>query len=355
MTDSGEDDETALREALSVIGLSDTEVETYLALLGRGEATTRTVAEDADVTQRAVYDIAARLEDRGLVRVNDHASPTTIRVVPPNESVASLTDRLDAITPALEDRFNETTQQAPEIQIVKSRETALKRLRGAISQAKREIVLAVPEHVYPAIESALRAAVERDVLVLLLVGEMKDSNGDGDRFAGAADVVRYWDESLTFLYVRDDESAMIGDPRLVSGTHADEDGVVVSQRNLAGSILGLYLSGYWPASTELFVTDPLPLPQRFEWFRRALFHATLLHQTGTDLRASIETESGTTISGPVSQIRQALIEPATNEFSLEASLSIETDDGEVSIGGRGSFVEDYEAKSVTLRSDSPYS
>lgn len=100
------------------------------------------------------------------------------------------------------------------------------------------------------------------------------------------------------------------------------------------------------------MTDPDPLPRTFGWFRKALLHATLHHRMGTDLWAEVETESGTEIVGSVSQIRQALIEPATNEFTLEASLYIETDEGEVSIGGRGSFVEDYEAKSIILRSDS---
>lgn len=351
MTLSGGEDETALRDGLAIIGLSDTEISAYLVLLERGEATTRTVAEDADVTQRAVYNIAERLEDRGLVRVNDYASPTTIRALPPNESIPSLTDQLDSITPTLKNRFNETAQQTPEIQIVKSRETTLKRLRNAISNAQHEVALAIPEHVYTDIESELRAAVERDILVLLLVGEMENPN-NSERFVGSVDVLRYWGESLVFLYVVDDESAMIGDSGLLSGTHTDEDGVVVSQQGLAGSIFGLYLSGYWPASTEAFVTDPAPLPRTFEWFRKALLHATLHHRAETDLWAEIETESGTKIVGSVSQIRQALIEPATNEFTLEASLYIETDGREVSIGGRGSFVEDYKATSVTLWSDS---
>jgi sugar-specific transcriptional regulator TrmB len=351
MTQSGGDDDTELRKELSVFGLSDTEIDTYLALLARGEATTSAVSKDADVTQRAVYNIAERLENRGLVRVNGHASPTTIRALPPKEAIGALAGRLEAITPTLEELFNETQPRTPEIQMIKSRETALKRLRGAISQAEREVFVAIPESCYSDVEPELRAAVDRELFVLLLIGDADDIEGAGSRYAGSADVVRCWGESLPFLYAVDDQSSMIGSSGILSGTHTDEDAVAVSQQNLAGSILGLYLSGYWPASTEVFVTEPYPFPRTFEWFRQATFHAILHHRNGADLWADVETDEGERVVGKVSQIRQAFVEPATNAFTLENSLFIETDGGEVSIGGQGAFVEDYEAASITLRTE----
>jgi sugar-specific transcriptional regulator TrmB len=351
MTQTGANDEAALREELAVFGLSDTEIDTYLALLARGEATTSAVSEDADVTQRAVYNIAERLENRGLVRVNDHASPTTIRALPPKEAMGGLADRLESITPSLEARFNETQPKTPEIRMVKSRETAFKRLRNAISAAEREVFVAVPENCYAEIEPELRDAVDRGLLVLLLLGDADEVEDAESRFEGTADVVRRWGERLPFLYATDDRSAMIGDAGILSGTHTDEDAVSVSQQNLAGSILGLYLSGYWPAATEVYVRDPYPLPRTFEWFRQATFHAMLHHLNGEDLRVEIETSDGEMLSGRVSQIRQAIIEPATNAFTLENSLFVETAEGEVSVGGQGSFVEEYEAEVTTIRTE----
>lgn len=350
MTQSPRGDDRSLRDELATFGFSDTEIDTYLTILSQGETTTGEVAEDADVTQRAVYGIAERLEDRGLVRVNDHASPTTIRAVPPAEAIQTLSERLESIQPTLEAQYNETAPKAPEIQIVKSRETVLKRFRKAVSDARDEVILAVPKGTYPEIEAELAAAKERGALVLVLIGEMEAPDGDGERYAATADIVRYWSESLPFLYAVDNESAMIGDAEILSGTHADEDAVVVSEDNLAGSIFGLYLGAYWPASTELHVTDPDPLPREFDWFRTAVVQAILHYRQGTDLRAVIETESGEEIAGRVTEIRQPLVDPPTNEFTLETSIYVETDDGEVlSAGGHGSFLEDYEAVSVALR------
>lgn len=51
--------------------------------------------------------------------------------------IETLSDRLDSIQPSLEARFNETESQTPERQMVKSRETALTRLRSAIRDAPR--------------------------------------------------------------------------------------------------------------------------------------------------------------------------------------------------------------------------
>ncbi|NLV11562.1 TrmB family transcriptional regulator [Halomicrobium mukohataei] len=349
MGTSDEHDDEQLRDELSVFGLSDTEIDTYLALLACGEASTSTVSETTDVTQRAVYNIAERLEGRGLVRVNDHASPTTIRALPPAEAIENLSDRLDSIRPSLEARFNETTPETPEIQMIKSRETALKRIESAISAARQELLLAVPEHVFPEIESELRTAVDSDVVVFLLIGGMDEVDGDGSEFAGIADVVRYWGESLPLVYTVDDAAAMIGDSTIVSGTHTDDVAVTVSEPQLSGSILGMYFSAYWPAATELYVTDPDPLPRSYDWFRQATLHATLHEQAGVDLHAEVETESGTTVAGPITEIRQAFIEPTSNDFTLENSFFIDTGDGIVSVGGKGSFIEDYQSRSVRLR------
>ena len=342
-------DDTALKAKLANFGLSEKEVESYLALLSHGEATASTISEDADVSQQAVYKIVERLEDRGLARVNDHASPTTIRAVPPATAMAELTDEIESMTPLLEERFNESQPQAPEVQMIKSRETVLKRAKESIAQAEKEVVLAIPEHVYPEVESQLRAAVNREVLVLLLVGEASPTGADGSRFAGSADVVHCWEEEVPFLYAVDDRTALIGGADVVSGSNTAGDAVEVSRSRFTGTVLGTYLGTFWPASTEVFVTDPYPLPRTFDWFRQAVLHATLHEREGTDLWADIETGDGEELSGPVSGIRQGLIEPATNEFSLQTSLFIETDEGEVSVGGPTPFLEDYEGRSVTLR------
>lgn len=342
-------DGSDLRDELETFGLTGTEIDTFLSVISSGEATTSEISDDADVTQRAVYNIAERLEDRGLVRVNDHASPTTIRALPPEEAIGNLTRRLESITPALEERFNETEPGSPEIRMVKSRSTALKRIRGMISEADHEVTVAIPNSVYSDVEPEVREALDRGALVFLLIGDLDQPERFVDRAASTAHLARYWNESLPFLCTADGRSAMIGDSRLLKGAHANHTATFVSEPHLGGSVLGLFLSAYWPTATELYVTDPSSLPETFDWFRTASLNATLHRRAGTELFAEVETGEGITVSGAVEEVRQALVEPSTNSYTLENKLLIETRDGEVSVGGPGAFIEDYEAERITLR------
>jgi sugar-specific transcriptional regulator TrmB len=273
MTRPSISDEPDIREELAVFGFSDTEIDAYLAILAQGETTTRDVSEEADVTQRAVYNIAERLANRGLVRVKEHASPTMIKAVPPGEAIANLSERLESIQPSLEETYTQTATESPEIQIVRSRETAIKRLRESIEGADQEIAIAIPEDVYPEIEADLRAAKERGMFVLLLLVECDDPDAVDRDYGPVADVVRYWDQNLQFLYVTDDDDAMIGEDTIMGGTHVDEHAVYVSEGNLAGSIFSLFIGAFWPAATELYITDPDPLPETYEWFRDATLQA----------------------------------------------------------------------------------
>ncbi|WP_436908892.1 TrmB family transcriptional regulator [Halosimplex marinum] len=342
-------DDAALREQLRVFGLSDNEINTYFALLELGEATTSAVADEAGVTQRTVYNIVERLEERGLVRVNDHVSPTTIRALPPREAMADISERIDAMTPALEERFTETRPRTSEIEMAKSRRKALKNLREDVESAESEVLVSVPADVVPEIESELRAARERGALVLLLIGEVDDIAGAADRYAGLATAVRCWGGEMAFAYAADDERAMIGSPEVFDGAYFEEGVVWVSEWGLTGAVIATFLGAYWPFPREVAVADPPELPATFEWFRAATFAAARHREAGVELRAEVETESGDRVAGRVREVRQALVDPVTNEFTLENSLVVDSDDGPVSVGAPGGYLEDYRGTSVALR------
>ena len=352
MTQSSQMNAPDIRAELAVFGFSDTEIDTYLAILAQDETTTRAISEEADVTQRAVYNIAERLQDRGLVRVKEHASPTTIKALPPAEAIENLSERLESIQPSLEETYNETASESPEIQIVRARETAVKRLREAIECAQQEVAIAIPEDVYPEIEADLRAAKERGLFVLLLLGECEDPGAVDRDYGSVADVVRCWGQNLQFLYVTDDDDAMIGEATIMGGTHADEHAVYVSEGNLAGSIFSVFIGAFWPAATEVFVTNPDPLPQTFEWFRNATLQAALHRRDGLELHAEVDTARGEHLSGTITEVNQQFVEPRTTDFSLQNNLILDTGYETVSVGGPGSFIEEYEAESITLSPES---
>jgi hypothetical protein len=57
------------------------------------------------------------------------------------------------------------------------------------------------------------------------------------------------------------------------------------------------------------------------------------------------------IVGRVVETKQGMVEPTNNEFPVEHSLVVATDDGEVTVGGQGAFVEDVEADLVRIEPD----
>ena len=48
------------------------------------------------------------------------------------------------------------------------------------------------------------------------------------------------------------------------------------------------------------------------------------------------------------ELRQGLLDPFTNEFPVENSISVEYDGQVVAIGGDNSIIEDYEALDIRL-------
>jgi len=123
--------------------------------------------------------------------------------------------------------------------------------------------------------------------------------------------------------------------------------------------LAHFFGNYWPVADEVAVADPDELPVTYTDFRRAVFQATLWLWSDSDLWVTVsgrstETNEHTTVSGRVVDVVQGIVAPVNNTFPVENSLTIETEDEAlVTIGGRGAFVEDIEAESVTLALSAP--
>jgi sugar-specific transcriptional regulator TrmB len=348
-------DDSTLRDHLEAFGLSEKEVDTYLACLERGEAKTSTIAEDSGVSQRYVYNIVENLADRGLVRVHDHVVPTKIEAVPPDSAVESLVDRLQTIETGLAERFNKPETETATFELIKSRQTAIKRTRSVIREADEEAFVALPSDVISAVEPALSAARDRGVMVLLLVGNA-DEPGDGDaeaRYAGLASVVRQWERDIPFAVTVDAEAGIVGEAALITARHGDERAVALTQQQIVGSVFGSFFANYWPRGTEVFRAERDDLPRTFHLHRPAVLQAELHDRAGSTVVATVEgtyLDSGetVTISGEVVDVRQGVVEPFSNSFIVENGFVIDTGTEELSVGGHGAFVEDLQADEVTL-------
>ncbi len=348
-------DDSTLGTQLERFGLSETEIQTYLAVLENGEAKASTIADATGVSKRYVYSVCEELEEQGFVEVNDHVVPTKIRAKPPEEVIELLSNRLEEIQPALKRRYSESEARPQRFDVIKSRVTVLKRINEYISQADRRVGLSIPYSSVSRVAEELQDAVDRGVLVLLLV---TNAEPDLEELAGydrpIASVVRSWDASIPVILGADRDLGMVSSSEMMTTANSDEQAISLVQERIVPTLYGSFLANFWVSAEQVQVIDPAPLPQTYQSFEQAVFEATLRLRDGDAIDACVEAlhsseDSETeTVTGRVADTRQGIVDPISNEFPIEHSLLIETDEGEITIGGTGAFLEEYEARTVTL-------
>ncbi|CCQ32296.1 transcriptional regulator TrmB protein [Halorhabdus tiamatea SARL4B] len=350
-----ESDDSALARQLAHFGLSDTEIQTYLAVLENGEAKASTIADATGVSKRYVYSVCEELEDQGFVEVNDHVVPTKIRAKRPEDVIEILSNRLEEIEPALERRFSAAETRPQRFDVIKSRVTVVKRINEYISEAEYRVAISIPHSTLPQVREALQDAVERGVLVLLLV---TDTDTDGSEFAEydrpVASAIRSWNVPIPVMIAVDRELGVISSSEMMTVANSDERAISLAQKRIVPTLFGSFLANFWLSADEVYVIEPAPLGRTYESIEHAVFQATLQLRAGNSVTARVEATSNAdheateTVTGRVLETNQGIAEPVTNEFPIEHSLVLETDEGRTTIGGHGAFLEEYAARTITL-------
>jgi len=111
--------------------------------------------------------------------------------------------------------------------------------------------------------------------------------------------------------------------------------------------------------TQKHVGERPSLPQSYTSFRHAVFDATLHLRDGDVIEAKLairQTQAPgpyETIEGTIVDVKQSLIQPFSNEFPTQESLVVEHNDQKFTVGGAKAFIEDFQAKDVTLERSRP--
>ncbi|WEL17621.1 MULTISPECIES: TrmB family transcriptional regulator [unclassified Halorhabdus] len=350
-----ENDDSALARQLEHFGLSDTEIQTYLAVLEHGEAKASTIADATGVSKRYVYSVCEELEDQGFVEVNDHVVPTKIRAKRPEDVIEILSNRLDEIEPALERRFSEAETRPQRFDVIKSRVTVVKRIGEYIDDAEQRVALSIPYSTLPQVVEELQAAVDRGVFVLLLVTDVDSDPADFTEYdRPIASVVRSWNVPIPVMLAVDHELGIISSSEMMTVANSDERAISLVQDRIVPTLFGSFLANFWSSADQQYVIDAASLPGTYESIEQAVFQATLHLRNDTAITARVEatpaaSETDTeTVTGRVVATRQGVVDPITNEFPIEHTLVLETDEGRTTVGGHGAFLEEYAARTVTL-------
>ncbi|MFB6161950.1 MAG: TrmB family transcriptional regulator sugar-binding domain-containing protein [Halococcoides sp.] len=352
--------ETIIRQHLTTFGLSEKEIDAYLAVLRSGTKTTGDLADSAEVSTGYIYDVVQTLSDRKLVTIDESTSPTTVRARPPEEVSAEFTARIDELEDAIDEAFAGGDEPAG-FEIVRSRSTVRRRARSAIETAEGEVFIVIPATEFEKLRDALTAAVDRGVFVYLMLVPpgVSSTIDDLDAPGTIARVLRTWSAKPPVTVIADETRGVIGPYAVLSGRHGDESALSFTMPSIAGGFLGNIMSNVWPMGDTEFVSDPDPLPSTYQFFRTSVSNAALHDMDGRDLSADLtvlDVESGDReqhTDVPIVEIRQSLIGDPTTAFPTENSFVVEVD-GErhavgSSSGGFEPFFETYAAIEVTLQ------
>lgn len=344
-----------LRRELDRWGFSDAEIDVYLAILRRGEARASEIGESADVSARHVYRVCERLEERGLVDVDEHVQPTRLRARPP-DVVRDVVERsCGTMADEIESLYSRTPDQPSRIEVLKREPTVLARGATLVEDAERWVITVVPPDVVETLADELAAAVDRGVLVLLVTDV--DSLSLERSVEEVATVVRTRELPKGFLEfgVGADKirSLMVSDTAEMGDEHRYSPGLYLDDETIGVRTNDSMFAIEWRLGREYTVPEPAPLPYETDFFRAVVLQAALHQRAGTTLRARVEGRSlpkdrSTTVEGTVVEVRQGMIEPYRDTFVGERTLVLETDEGRVTVGGAEATMEDYAADAVTL-------
>ncbi|MFW6436116.1 MAG: TrmB family transcriptional regulator sugar-binding domain-containing protein [Halococcoides sp.] len=227
-------------------------------------------------------------------------------------------------------------------------------VRDLIDRADRRVCVSVPAGTVDTFRDSLAAAVDRGVFTLLLVHDQPEPT----EWSEIATIVRHSRGVEPAICTADEHVGVIGPPGAIA-TPGRGSLTLVEDLRLARLMFGSLLGNYWVRAAEVFVTDPDPLPARYDSFFAAVVRATQALQRRRPLRVIADTYPPQTIpavtdreptlrTGRLINARQGLLVPATNTFPVETSLALAANDRRFSLGGSGAIVEDYVADRIRL-------
>jgi sugar-specific transcriptional regulator TrmB len=171
-------EQQAAVDALQSLGLREYEAKVFIGLVTLGVGSASDVARVVDVPRSQVYGAAERLEERGLVAIQQ-SSPVQYRAVDLAEAKAQLRRRFEtAETRAFDflervEREREPAGEQEGVWTVEGRETITTRLARLVDEADSSVLFAT-EHLELATDEvldALDAATERGLSVQVVGGD----------------------------------------------------------------------------------------------------------------------------------------------------------------------------------------
>ncbi|MFC4357666.1 TrmB family transcriptional regulator [Halobium salinum] len=348
-------DTETLRETLQNTGLTQYEADAYIAVLELGSASATEIADACDVPQARIYDVLRNLEGDELVETYQQGS-LHARAHDPERMLNQLTSYAETVTEAateINERWERPTVENHRVSVLKPLSSIYDRTREAIREAENEVQLAATADQFERLRGELEEAYERDVVVkFTLTPEDSDQSpleGEAPTFDGVATEVRYRGMPTPYLVLVDRTRVCFAPEKPLHPSH--EYGVLVNDYSLSRMFDWYFGTAFWWGWETVYSARDDSLPRTYTSIRecirdidRYVDEARVVltvygqeRETGTDVELT-GVVRGTTFTGG------DLDRPQLATFTGEATLTLETAEDTVEIGGWGALFEAVEGK-----------
>lgn len=353
-----------LTSVLKDAGLSPYQATAYVTLLELGAASASELATASGVPGPRIYDVLRDLEDDGYV-VTYEQDKLYVRAIEPAEALAPIRTRVGRFEAAIEEietRWHQPEAHDHEITVVRRFETVFEQIKRDIRDAEYYVLLSTTPGQFQELRPALREAHQRGVYTHVVIQPRPDEELSLQvaDFEGVCTEVRRtvpcWGKPFAALI----DHRKVGFALYIDSP--DEYGILVDDP-LHEFVFWFYLAGLSEIAEPLYTDSTSQLPVVFREIRACIRMVEPLVRDDATVIARVHgrwtrTNSSCELSGRIVDIQYAG-EPASDGpaslFHLieQATLVIETDEKQYTIGGRGASLEDIEANRVVIENITP--
>ncbi len=341
-------DSDDLRHRMERVGdrfdFGEYEIEAYLAVLDHGQLTASEIADHTDIPQPRVYDTVRKLSDRGMVELRE-SRPMRVVALDPEEVFPTIQTSLDEMIAGLSDRYTTPSRDTEAVSLVKSRPSILRYLESVIESAEYEIVLSLTPSLLDRFEGLLKTARENGVTIELIVTPAAEAvPASAFDYSTVATVARARRGITTPVMAVADGSRSVYATQSALTSDTEHYGVIFNRSALGFLVSGFFNTVLWTTAEPIMEDDQArSFPRRYASIRRCVRELAAMDRTCYAHVVGRDVQSGRrrTVSGVVVD---SAVEP-TGEL---ATVTIETDDGDVTIGGRVAALEDIEAHEIHI-------
>jgi sugar-specific transcriptional regulator TrmB len=354
-------DTSDLKTGLSEAGLTEYQINAYVALLELGSSAATDIAKQADIPRTRIYDVLDDLEQEGYIETFEQDS-LHARAREPTDVFEQLQQRaqtLQQTAKEIRNRWHQAGIGGHRVSFVKRFETVFERATEAIGSAEYHIRLSVSPDQFQRLRPALMSAFERGVVINISFNTPPDRSDmlpDDDAFTGVVTEGRHRDLPAPFLLIVDRELSCYAVNR-----PADQFGAIFEDDELSYVFRWYFIAALWESWPTVFSARSTTLPVEYVDIRECIHDVAPLIKEGARLKATVEgmttgMRNKQTLEGTVVDAVFAGRQPddsntiALSQLAGRAALILETGDEEISVGGWGAVVEDFEAQRIRLES-----